>query len=150
MLQTPETAAELKQLRARVAELDAQREALTERLRAGQHWQRGRNPELVSENYVSQSELRDIFGIALAAPWDATGQDPCHPCGCPKRFDRHAWGCPEVAAEGRTADEDPIAFVLTDKAAVLPSPSPREDVSPRVRKLRNLIAGQRAEAGERP
>lgn len=25
-------------------------------------------------------------------------KDPCHPCGCPKRFDRHAWGCPmEVA-----------------------------------------------------
>ncbi|MFF6829584.1 hypothetical protein [Streptomyces longwoodensis] len=83
-------------LLARVAELEAQREALTERLRAGQHWQRGRNPELVSENYVSQSELREIFGIPLVAPWD---EDPCRPCGCPKRFDRHADGCPTLPAE---------------------------------------------------
>jgi hypothetical protein len=48
----------------------AQREALAERLRAGQQWKRGRNPELVSENLVSQSELRAIFGIPLVAPWD--------------------------------------------------------------------------------
>lgn len=24
----------------------------------------------------------------------ANGEDPCRPCGCPKRFDRHADGCP--------------------------------------------------------
>lgn len=23
--------------------------------------------------------------------------DPCHPCGCPKRFDRHAYGCPTLS-----------------------------------------------------
>jgi hypothetical protein len=28
----------------------------------------------------------------------AAAADPCHPCGCPKRFDRHAWGCPTQAA----------------------------------------------------
>lgn len=28
-------------------------------------------------------------------------QDPCHPCGCPKRFDRHAWGCPTLPDEDR-------------------------------------------------
>lgn len=50
-------------------ERQAEREALVERLRAGQTWQRGRTPELVSENYVSQSELREIFGIPLVAPW---------------------------------------------------------------------------------
>lgn len=66
---SPEVAAELDTLRARVAELDVQRQALAERLSAGQTWQRGRSPELVSENYVSQSELRAIFGIPLAAPW---------------------------------------------------------------------------------
>ncbi|NUT07579.1 MAG: hypothetical protein HOV76_29325 [Hamadaea sp.] len=60
---------ELEQLRGRVRELEAQREALAERLRAGQRWERGRNPELVSENFVSQSELRSIFGIPLAPPW---------------------------------------------------------------------------------
>ncbi|WP_435215824.1 hypothetical protein [Streptomyces sp. bgisy034] len=62
-------AEEAERLRARVAAQDAQREALAERLRAGQRWQRGRRPELVSENLVSQSELRDIFGIPLVAPW---------------------------------------------------------------------------------
>lgn len=104
LLQSPETAAELAEarahgeylmrdvlrLRARVAELEAERHstnetlddaakalqvqrdrvaALAERLRAGQEWQRGRIPELVSENLVSQSELREIFGIPLVAPW---------------------------------------------------------------------------------
>lgn len=63
------------ELRARVAELEAQREALAERLRAGQRWERGRNPELVSENFVSQSELRSIFGIPLVAPWDESPAD---------------------------------------------------------------------------
>lgn len=66
----------LREAQARVAELEAQREALAERLRAGQQWQRGRNPELVSENFVSQSELRCIFGIPLTAPWD---EDPAMP-----------------------------------------------------------------------
>ncbi|MCI4045093.1 hypothetical protein [Streptomyces sp. TRM75563] len=33
-----------------------------------------------------------------AAP--APTEDPCRPCGCPKRFERHAWGCP-------TLPEDP-------------------------------------------
>jgi hypothetical protein len=55
--------------RDRIAELEAQREVLAERLRAGQQWRQGRNPELVSENFVSQSELRSIFGIPLVAPW---------------------------------------------------------------------------------
>ncbi|MFI0268620.1 hypothetical protein [Streptomyces luteogriseus] len=59
----------IAKLRARVAELEAQREALAERMRAGQRWERGRAPELVSENFVSQSELRSIFGIPLAPPW---------------------------------------------------------------------------------
>lgn len=59
----------------RVTELEAQREALAERLCAGQQWQRGRTPELVSENLVSQSELREIFEIPLAAPWVDVSQD---------------------------------------------------------------------------
>ena len=60
---------EIDRLRARAAELEAQREVLAERLLAGQQWERGRSPELVSENFVSQSELRSIFGIPLVAPW---------------------------------------------------------------------------------
>ncbi|MFD3535198.1 hypothetical protein [Streptomyces sp. NPDC058664] len=60
-----------------------------------------------------------IDGDALAAGGDglvpypcptarlagATDWDPCHPCGCPKRFNRHAWGCP-------TVPEDPHASPL--------------------------------------
>jgi hypothetical protein len=65
----PALVAEVRRQAARIAELEAQREALAERLRAGQQWRQGRNPELVSENFVSQSELRSIFGIPLVAPW---------------------------------------------------------------------------------
>jgi hypothetical protein len=57
-------------------ERQVEREALVERLRAGQQWERGRDPELVSENYVSQSELREIFGIPLTAPWDEPAAVP--------------------------------------------------------------------------
>ncbi|MEU5036616.1 hypothetical protein AB0G48_21055 [Streptomyces rubiginosohelvolus] len=89
-------AAEVDALRARVAELEAQRAALAVRLRTGQRWQQGRSPALVSEDFVSQPELRNIFDIKLTAPWDEPGEDPCHPCGCPKRFDRHADGCPTI------------------------------------------------------
>lgn len=40
------------------------------------------------------------------------------------------------AVSDHSADEDPIAFVLTDKAEA-------DDVRPQVRKLRALLAGQR-------
>ncbi|MFJ5151448.1 hypothetical protein ACIQCF_07640 [Streptomyces sp. NPDC088353] len=118
VVQGDEPLSELEQLRARVAELEAQREALAERLRAGQEWQRGRTPELVSENFVSQSELRSIFGIPLTAPWD---EDPCHPCGCPKRFDRHADGCPTLPAEadGITRRIAPTQALSADEPAAV-------------------------------
>jgi hypothetical protein len=54
-------------LRDRLAVVEGQRAALAERLLAGQTWQRGR---LVSEDLVPQPELREIFGIPLAAPLD--------------------------------------------------------------------------------
>jgi hypothetical protein len=54
-------------LRARLAEVEGQRAALAERLRAGQTWRQDR---LISEDLVSQPELRSIFGIPLAAPLD--------------------------------------------------------------------------------
>lgn len=49
----------------RVTELETQRQALGARLQAGQTWEAGR---LVSEDYVSQRELRALFGIKLTAP----------------------------------------------------------------------------------
>ncbi len=80
-------------------ERQAEREALVERMRAGQRWQRGRSPELVSENLVSQSELRSIFGIPLITPWDEPAEVPVPPqaeseCACPPVDRPHQVGCP--------------------------------------------------------
>lgn len=80
MLMTPEIAAELKQLRARVTELDAQRETLAARLRTGQRWQRDRRQPLVSQDYVSQDELRTMFGIPLTPPWGDAEQGQHRNC----------------------------------------------------------------------
>jgi hypothetical protein len=103
----------------RVAELEAQRAALMVRLRAGQRWKQGRTQPLVSQDYVSQDELRSIFGIALTAPWEKSSEDPCHPCGCPKRFNRHADGCPTLAAEvdGITRRIVPVQALRDDEPA---------------------------------
>lgn len=126
LLQSPESAAELNRwrerteeaeiaegqlrgqvrgLKAYIAELEAGREALAARLRAGQRWQQGRTPALVAQDLVSQDELRAMFGIPLAAPWD---EDPCRPCGCPKRFERHADGCPTQAASAEDPHDSPL------------------------------------------
>ncbi|MGW2933985.1 hypothetical protein ACWDA7_19525 [Streptomyces sp. NPDC001156] len=71
----------------------------------------------------------------------------------------------QLAVTDRPVDEDPIAYALTDKAEAAagrcgralstgepcpdhPMPHPCEDdVAPRVRKLRWLLAGQRAQTG---
>lgn len=44
-------------------------------------------------------------------------------------------------AESHPVDEDPIAYSLTPKAAAV------RDVTPQVRKLRDLLAGQRRQTG---
>ncbi|MDX3398391.1 hypothetical protein [Streptomyces sp. ME01-18h] len=67
---------------ARVVELEAQREALAARLRKGQRWQEGRVPPLVSQDFVSQDELRSIFGIELTAPWETSEAEAAAVCRC--------------------------------------------------------------------
>jgi hypothetical protein len=47
-----------------------------------------------------------------------------------------------ASADGRSADEDPIRYALTDKADGVTAD---EDVTPQVLKLRSLLAGQRAD-----
>jgi hypothetical protein len=37
--------------------------------------------------------------VPLQALREDEPADPCHPCGCPKRFERHADGCPTLPAE---------------------------------------------------
>ncbi|MFC7880450.1 hypothetical protein ACFUVV_00980 [Streptomyces sp. NPDC057376] len=81
-------------LLAEVRHLQAQRAALAVRLRAGQRWEQGRAQPLVSQDYVSQDELRSIFGIELTAPWD-DATPAAETCGqCRRTFDpadtRHA------------------------------------------------------------
>jgi hypothetical protein len=91
---------QVERLRARLAEVEGQRAALAERLRAGQTWRQGR---LVSEDTVSQPELREIFAIPLAAPLDgitrqfapvqALREGACTACGSVP----DEW-CPDCAA----------------------------------------------------
>ncbi|MDX3314713.1 hypothetical protein P1S61_37800 [Streptomyces sp. ME08-AFT2] len=57
--------------------------------------------------YEAEADAAEPDGITkVIAPVQALQpvEDPCHPCGCPKRFDRHAWGCPTLA------DEDPFGL----------------------------------------
>lgn len=96
-------------LRARVAELDALTPAEIQTCRvcgagysygqpcstcefrarmAAEVAGRGSSPE------VSADRLTAFF-----APVQALREDPCHPCGCPKRFDRHADGCTAQAPQ---------------------------------------------------
>ncbi|MFM9602730.1 hypothetical protein [Streptomyces turgidiscabies] len=49
---------------------------------------------------VDTFDLEDALGPEPAAP----AKDPCHPCGCPKRFSRHADGCPSLPAAMRAED----------------------------------------------
>lgn len=42
---------------------------------------------------------------------EATAEDPIRPCGCPKRFDRHAWGCPTLPDALRAEDAADILTV---------------------------------------
>ena len=37
-----------------------------------------------------------IAELEAQSPAAQEPENPFRPCGCPKRFDRHAWGCPTV------------------------------------------------------
>ncbi|MGW1546650.1 hypothetical protein [Streptomyces sp. NPDC002346] len=119
LLQSPESAAELEQLRARVAELEAAvAHALAPHVKfadsphcaadgdpwpcptvttlAPAGWPLSDGPALdrLFERLGSpvedphDSPLHHTYAVSRDLP-----EDPCHPCGCPKRFDRHANGC---------------------------------------------------------
>lgn len=67
---------ENRTLTRRVAELEAE-------LRIGAPWKC---------SVCGKDNKRDVCAICETNHPDA--EDPCRPCGCPKRFDRHADGCP--------------------------------------------------------
>lgn len=75
---------------------------------------RSRVAELEAERQSTNTALVDVTLAQRKAEGRPTGEDPCRPCGCPKRFDRHAWGCPTAEARelaewctGCNTDHDP-------------------------------------------
>jgi len=78
-----EQAAEMAALQARVAELEAECNAH----RTAYGCTCIEAPELDAGKLLHSSYCATTF------------QDPCRPCGCLKRFDRHAWGCPTLPAD---------------------------------------------------
>ncbi|WP_037616321.1 hypothetical protein [Streptomyces aureus] len=119
MLMSPETAAELERLRTRNAELEA-RVSAEENIRP--HRQACANSNLHYIGKLSLRIRRTRFlhvnhpdpercahdGMAWPCPTVAALEsavgEAVHPCGCPKRFGRHADGCPTEA--DRAAEEN--------------------------------------------
>ncbi|MFW3473599.1 hypothetical protein ACN24M_20260 [Streptomyces microflavus] len=89
----PELLAEVDRLRARVAELEAAAEAYPGELAM----LRGLLGVLrVVAAHGDMCEVRRLIAEHAADEQAAYAEDPCRPCGCPKRFDRHADGCPTL------------------------------------------------------
>ncbi|MFI5664631.1 hypothetical protein [Streptomyces sp. NPDC051684] len=90
--------------------------------------------------FAAQQQGRLAAGIALALDSAGLLNSPEHAAEFAAMRERLA----ELEAErteSRPVDEDPIAYALTPAAAVA------LDVSPQVRKLRALLAGQRQQTG---
>ncbi|MFE0651396.1 hypothetical protein ACFVZH_22685 [Streptomyces sp. NPDC059534] len=160
LLQSPDSAAELAALRARIAELEAERHSTNEalddavkalrvqrdrvaeleaglnrlacRMRRGQHWRDGR---VVSEQTISQREIRHLTGLPLTPP----PEDEYQYCGADLGRTEFPFTCYR-----RVAHNGPCAPTHDATPAEQP-----EDVSPQVAKLRGILARQRAAtAGE--
>ncbi|MEU7381511.1 hypothetical protein AB0A91_16215 [Streptomyces sp. NPDC042207] len=115
---------EAEALRARVAELEADLVAKAQDAEAAvKGWGRARERVTELEELLVATDRpvdEDPIAYALTDKAEAAAESIVRPCGCPRRFDRHAWGCPTTAAE--------------------------HDVTPQVTKLRALLAGQREQA----
>ncbi|WP_406168914.1 hypothetical protein [Streptomyces sp. NBC_00996] len=51
---------------------------------------------------LTDHHMWSVIWDRAAERWTVAGyevEDPCRPCGCPKRFNRHAEGCPTLPAE---------------------------------------------------
>lgn len=90
MLQSPESAAELVALRARVTELEAAATAVR-----GQHYE----VDGTFDEAGSCIQCGSNYPCATVQALSTEAPDPCRPCGCPKRFARHADGCPTTAED---------------------------------------------------
>lgn len=103
-----------RKLLARIAELEADLAAKAQDAEAAvKGWERARArvAKLETQTRATRSSVitevaektdarcleYGVFGVGdfiRRLAQQATTEDPCHPCGCPKRFDRHADGCP--------------------------------------------------------
>ncbi len=72
------------------------------------------------ERYIVPAPLQTAAHAIPTETEIAPAEDPCHPCGCPKRFNRHAYGCPETAS---AEDTMPLATVTQDQ----PTDAPDEE-----------------------
>ncbi|MGD6750961.1 hypothetical protein [Streptomyces sp. BH105] len=59
---------------------------------AATHEHAARHDNLGADYTCGGCQLRERIAAALAEA--SVTADPCHPCGCPRRFNRHADGCP--------------------------------------------------------
>lgn len=103
-------AAELERLRARVAELETERHTTNEALSdAAERLRRDRDriAELEALKPASIQTCRKCgAGYTLGQPCstcqfkaEMAAATAVRGCGCPARFDRHAWGCPTLPDE---------------------------------------------------
>jgi hypothetical protein len=60
---------------------------------AATHEHASRHDNLGADLTCGGCALRERISVVLTAAASAPA-DPCHPCGCPRRFNRHADGCP--------------------------------------------------------
>ncbi|MFD7774322.1 hypothetical protein [Streptomyces sp. NPDC059753] len=106
LLMSPETAAELEQLRSwKTADEKVQphREAIST---ANMHHIARLEQQLRRVRFLHAKHTDSEHCQHDGEPWpcptlaalDAPVGEVCHPCGCPKRFARHADGCPTLAA----------------------------------------------------
>ena len=98
---------ELRVQQDRIAELESRVNAVAEYATS-----RVTGPE--ANNEASASWVLHLLAV------DSDSQNPIRPCGCPKRFDRHAWGCPTVP-EDRHESELHHAYELGRDLPFIPA-----------------------------
>ncbi|NUS78439.1 MAG: hypothetical protein HOV70_19880 [Streptomyces sp.] len=135
LLQSPETAAELGRLRARVAELETERHVTNEALsEAAEALRSDRDRIAKLEQQVGAKDHPADEGpiaYALTDKAEATASEYRY-CGADLGRAEYPFTC-----ERRIAHKGPCA----------PTRDDADDVRPQVRKLRALLAGQRAQTG---
>lgn len=70
-------------------------------LRAERHSTNEALDDAVRELSVLRAQVAEL---EAQLPAVQEPENPFRPCGCPKRFDRHAWGCPPVPEDPHTSD----------------------------------------------